>query len=76
MNRLRPLKDVTSLQFSDRFPFSRYTRAVAYRLLARWMFGYMDWENTRPLPACIYHYIRTKFSSANASGYKKTNERT
>ena len=41
----------------------RYLRAVAYRWLIRWLCGYMGWGNTRPLPACIYHEIRTKFES-------------
>lgn len=44
-----------------------FLRAVAYRWLARWLtrwlFGSMAWENTRPLPSCIYHRIRSEFQT-------------
>ena len=54
-------------------PFSfRYLRAVAYRWLVRWFCGYLGWDNRRPLPACIYHHIRKKFSSGNSTGYSQT----
>ena len=32
--------------------YRRYLRAVAYRWLAKWLWGYMGFENTKPLPAC------------------------
>ncbi|KAK3755700.1 hypothetical protein QZH41_008947 [Actinostola sp. cb2023] len=35
-------------------------RAAAYRWLIRWLCGRLGWDKTRPLPSCIYHYIRTK----------------
>lgn len=53
----------------------RYLRAVAYRWLIRWLCGYMGWDNTRPLPACIYHNVRTKFDSHQAVGYATALER-
>ena len=35
--------------------------------LALWTMG---WDNTRPLPACIYHEIRERFSTQGAhTGY-------
>ena len=52
-----------------------YARAVGYRWLARWIFGYMGWDNTRPLPACIYHGLRTRFPSDTSTGYKNPLER-
>eukprot|EP00112_Aurelia_sp_Birch-Aquarium-sp1_P021545 Seg5830.2 transcript_id=Seg5830.2/GoldUCD/mRNA.D3Y31 product="hypothetical protein" protein_id=Seg5830.2/GoldUCD/D3Y31 len=52
-----------------------YARAVGYRWIARWLFGYMGWDNTRPLPACIYHNLRTRFPTANSTGYKTTQQR-
>ena len=55
---------------------SRYLRGVAYRWLARWMYGYLGWDNTRVLPACIYNYIRTKYPSQQQKGYAASNERT
>ena len=42
--------------------FIRFLRAVAYRWLVRWICGYMGWDNTRPLPACVYEDIRQKFN--------------
>jgi hypothetical protein len=38
----------------------------------------MGWENSRPLPACIYTDIRKTFSSGNSSeysGYKSAQAR-
>lgn len=55
--------------------FCSYARAVGYRWIARWLFGYMGWDNTRPLPACIYHNLRTRFPTANSTGYKTTQQR-
>ncbi|XP_065059440.1 uncharacterized protein LOC135692765 isoform X1 [Rhopilema esculentum] len=48
---------------------NEYLRAVAYRWLIRWFCGYLGWDNRRPLPACIYHNIRTKFQTAATTGY-------
>jgi hypothetical protein len=53
----------------------RFLRAVSYRWLARWLFGIMGWENTRPLSACIYHHIRTTFPTGDAKGYVSGEER-
>ena len=57
------------------FLFLRFLRAVAYRWLARWLFGEMGWENTRPLAACVYHKIRKRFSSSNSKGYVSGQDR-
>ena len=52
------------------FECCRFLRAVAYRFIIRWLCGSMGWDNTRPLPACIYHEIRERFSSQGAhAGY-------
>lgn len=54
----------------------RYLRAVAYRWVVRWIFGYLGWDNTRPLPACIYNHIREKYQTAEAMvGYASAQER-
>ena len=53
----------------------RFLRAVAYRWLARWLFGPMGRENTRPLPSCIYHKIRKEFQTHGATGYVSRQER-
>ena len=45
-------------------------RAVAYRWLVHWLSGYLGWDHTRPLPACIYHFIRTEFPSTNLQDIK------
>ena len=37
--------------------------------------GYMGWDNTRSLPACIYHDLRTRFPTANSTGFKTTQQR-
>ena len=47
----------------------RFLRAVAYRWLARWLFGPLGWNNTRPLPLCMYHKIRSQFHTPEATGY-------
>ena len=44
-------------------------RAVSYHCLAKWLFGWLAWENTRPLSACVYHFIRTAFPAGDAKGY-------
>eukprot|EP00112_Aurelia_sp_Birch-Aquarium-sp1_P006815 Seg1745.3 transcript_id=Seg1745.3/GoldUCD/mRNA.D3Y31 product="hypothetical protein" protein_id=Seg1745.3/GoldUCD/D3Y31 len=54
---------------------NEYLRAVAYRWLIRWLCGYMGWDITRPLPACIYHNIKTRFESHQAGGYATALER-
>ena len=55
-------------------PFSlfvvRFLRAVAYRWLVPWICGYLGWDNARPLSACVYHYVRNKYHSAQAHGYQ------
>jgi hypothetical protein len=49
----------------------RYLRAVAYgsRWLIKWMCGLLGWENTRPLPVCVYNFIRKTYASADTTGY-------
>ncbi|XP_065060192.1 uncharacterized protein LOC135687538 [Rhopilema esculentum] len=54
---------------------NEYARAVAYRWLVRWIFGPMGWDNTRPLPACIYEEIRSRFPTTSLRGYATTEER-
>ena len=56
--------------------FFQNIRAVAYRWLARWLFGYMGPENTRPLSACIYENIRTRYNTGGATGYSDAAERS
>ena len=36
---------------------------MAFRWIIRWLCGYMGWENRRPLPACIYNDIRTRYQT-------------
>ena len=33
-------------------------------------------EKTRPLPACVYHYIRSSFTSGKSTGYVSGEERS
>lgn len=54
---------------------NEFVRAVAYRWTVRWLCGYMGWENTRPLPACVYHNIRKKYPSHQTRGYATALER-
>ena len=54
---------------------NRYLRAVAYRWLILWLCGYLGWDHSRPLPACIYHHIRPEFPSVNVSGYIKVQDK-
>ncbi|CAH3020114.1 unnamed protein product [Porites evermanni] len=65
------LKDRNGRSYRGRTGVSEaeFLRAVAYRWLIRWLSGYLGWDNSRPLPACVYHYIRTKFSSHQTRGY-------
>ncbi|CAB3977758.1 Hypothetical predicted protein [Paramuricea clavata] len=55
---------------------SWYIRAVRYRWLARWLFGYMGPENTRPLSSCIYEDIRTRYNTGGQSGYADAENRS
>lgn len=55
-------------------PF-RFLRAVSYRWLVRWICGYMGWDNTRPLPACVYHNIRQRFPTEQIRGYQTAQRR-
>ena len=52
----------------------RFIRAAAYRWTVRWLCGYMGWENTRPLPACIYQDLRTRYPTPHTQsrGYKNS----
>lgn len=54
---------------------NQFLRAVAYRWLVRWICGYLGWDNTRPLPACVYDNIRQKFQSAQVHGYQSAEQR-
>lgn len=53
----------------------RFLRAVSYRWLARWLFGPLGWQNTRPLAACVYHNIRKRYHTADVQGYVSGKER-
>jgi hypothetical protein len=57
------------VQFLIQNQLCRFVRAVGYRWLAKWLFGYMGWENTRPLPACLYHELRSRYGSTHVQGY-------
>ena len=46
-----------------------YLRAVAYRWIARWTFGYLGWDNARPLSACIYEHIRKAYAANYKTGF-------
>ncbi|KAJ7319485.1 hypothetical protein OS493_036128 [Desmophyllum pertusum] len=54
---------------------NQFLRAVAYRWLVRWIFGYMGWDNTRPLPACVYNAIRTMYQTEMVRGYQPGQQR-
>lgn len=56
-------------------PFFRFIRAIAYRWTVRWLCGYMGWDSTRLLSACIYHSIRSKYPSNKSTGYAAAQER-
>ena len=56
-------------------PAFRLIRAVAYRWVVRCICGYMGWENTRPLPAGVYHLIREKYHTKMGRGYGKFSSR-
>ena len=42
-----------------------------------WPNGYsvVGWENTRPLPACLYHDLRSRYGSTHVQGYVSGQER-
>ena len=55
-----------------------FYRAVAYRLFISMVFGFMGYDNSRPLPACAYTKIRTTFpkdKNTGYTGYKSAEER-
>ncbi|XP_065054113.1 uncharacterized protein LOC135690367 [Rhopilema esculentum] len=54
---------------------NEFLRAVAYRWLIRWMFGFLGYDNARPLPACIYKFIRERFPTGAKKGYKSSQQR-
>ena len=51
------------------FYFVRYLRAVTYRWLIRWLCGLLGWDNTRPLPACVYNLITKTYPTGDTAGY-------
>ena len=53
---------------------SRFLRAVSYHWLACWLFGQMGWENTQPLPACMYDHIIKTFTTSESKGYESGKE--
>jgi len=55
--------------------FYSFLRAVAYRWLIRWICGYLGWDNSRPLPACVYKHIRVKYPSHQSRGYQTAQQR-
>ena len=57
------------------FYSSRYLRAVAYRWVIRYIFGYLGWDNARPLPACVYHHIRSKYPTNQFTGFASSADR-
>lgn len=59
----------------EKCSFFRYMRAVGYRWVARYLFGYMGWDNTRPLPACIYHHLRSQYPTHESKGYLSAQDR-
>ncbi|CAH3043429.1 unnamed protein product [Porites lobata] len=64
-------KDGRSYRRRSGIPENEFIRAVAYRCMIRWLCGYMGWENTRPLPACIYHDIRSRlYQTLQSRGYR------
>jgi hypothetical protein len=55
-----------------------FLRAIAYRLCISMVFALMGFDNSRPLPACIYTTIRTRFpkeKNTEYTGYKSAEER-
>ena len=54
----------------------RYIRAVGYRWLARWLFGYIGPDNTRPLAACIYENLRRRYDTGGTTGYIDAEKRS
>ncbi|XP_068689962.1 uncharacterized protein [Montipora foliosa] len=70
------LKDKDGRSYRRRSGVSEneFIRAAAYRWTVRWLCGYMGWENTRPLPACIYQDLRTRYPTPHTQsrGYKNS----
>ena len=55
-----------------------FYRAVSYRLFISMVFGFMGYDNSRPLPACVYTKIRATFPKdidTAYTGYKSVEER-
>lgn len=50
-------------------------RAISYRWLVRWICGYLGWDNTRPLPSCVYNVIRQKYPTEMTRGYQPGQQR-
>ena len=48
---------------------------MSSRWLARWLFGPLGWQNTRPLAARVYHNIRNRYHTADLQGYVSGKER-
>jgi hypothetical protein len=44
--------------------------------MAKWLWEYMGFENTRPLPVCLYNEIRKRYTSAQLQGYVSGQERS
>ena len=53
----------------------RFIRSVAYRWTIRWLRGFLGWDNSRPLPACVYHSIRKKYPLRQSTGYSTSQDR-
>jgi len=63
------------INISKCFIYFRFLRSVGYRWTTWWLCGYIGWGNTRPLPACVYHSIRTKYHSNQSRGYASFTDR-
>jgi hypothetical protein len=76
MKSIYPWQKLSHLQIAL-YSF-RYLRAVAYgsRWLIKWMCGLLGWENTRPLPVCVYNFIRKTYASADTTGYIPAEQRS
>ncbi|KAK2554154.1 hypothetical protein P5673_024509 [Acropora cervicornis] len=48
---------------------------TAYHFLVRWIFGPLGWNNSRPLPAHVYHKIRQNFLTASTRGHSSADQR-
>jgi len=54
---------------------NEFLRATAYRWLVRWIFSYLGWDHSRPLPACVYHNVRSRYATHTSTGYVPAEER-